>query len=140
MGRPDPKYFRLWHHIVGSLKAHEKHGSGRPKAEPCYREAEAALKQLAGQWKQRLDDFSKATPDQEAIPPVLIVVCDNTDIADFFFRKISGESDSDAVTLQDIEELEEGEDDEADAEQQRIDVEVPAEAGRSMTTPAESSP
>ena len=45
------------------------------------------------------------------MPPVLIVVCDNTDIADYFYRKISGESESVAVTLQDVEDVEEGEED-----------------------------
>jgi type III restriction enzyme len=105
VGRPDPKYFRLWHNIVGALGPGERHGSGKPKAEACYREAEGALKQIAGQWKERFQYIQQATPDQERIPPVLIVVCDNTDIADFFYRKISGETESDAVTLQDVEEV-----------------------------------
>ena len=111
-GRPDPKYFRLWHNIVGSLGPGEKHGSGKPKAEACYREAEGALKQIAGQWLERFKYIQQATPDQERIPPVLIVVCDNTDIADFFFRKISGETESEAVTLQDIEDVESGDEEE----------------------------
>jgi type III restriction enzyme len=115
VGRPDPKYFRLWHNIVGSLKPHEKHGSGKPKAEPCYREAEGALKQLAGQWKERFDYIREATPDQERVPPVLIVVCDNTDIADYFYRKISGESESDVVTLEDVKDVEAGEDEDEPA-------------------------
>lgn len=74
-------------------------------------QAQAALVQLAGQWKQRFDQYQSATPGQETIPPVLIVVCDNTDIADFFYRKISGESESDAATLEEVEEVEGGEDD-----------------------------
>ena len=106
VGRPDPKYFRLWHNIVSALGPGEKHSSGKPKAEACYREAEGALKQIAGQWKERFDYIQQATPDQERIPPVLIVVCDNTEIADFFYRKISGETESDAVTLQDVEDVE----------------------------------
>ncbi|HEV3260502.1 MAG TPA: hypothetical protein VG013_26845 [Gemmataceae bacterium] len=111
-GRPDPKYFRLWYNIVMSLERREKHGSGKPKAEACYREAEPALKQLAGQWHERFEYIQQATPDQERVPPVLIVVCDNTDIADYFYRKISGESESEAVTLQDIEDVEAGEEEE----------------------------
>jgi type III restriction enzyme len=116
VGRPDPKYFRLWHNIVAALKPHEKHGSGKPKAEPCYREAEGALKQLAGQWLEKFEYYRDATPDQECIPPVLIVVCDNTDIADYFYRKISGESESDLVTLEDVEDVEAGEDEHEPAE------------------------
>ncbi len=116
VGRPDPKYFRLWHNIVGSLKPTEKHGSGKPKAEVCYREAEGALKQIAAQWKERFDYIQQATTDQEHVPPVLIIVCDNTDIADTFFRKVSGETESEAaVTLQDVEDVESGEDEEAPA-------------------------
>lgn len=108
-GRPDPKYFRLWRHIVERLQPVEKFGSGKPKPEPCYREAEGALKQLAGQWKVRFDLIQAATPNQEQIPPVMIVVCDNTEIADYFYRKISGESESDVVTLEDIEDHEDEE-------------------------------
>lgn len=86
-GRPDPKYFRLWHHIVAAMKPHEKLGSGKPKPEPCYREAEGALALLAGQWKEKFEHFQDATANHERIPPVMILVCDNTDIADYFYRK-----------------------------------------------------
>jgi type III restriction enzyme len=114
IGRPDPKYFRLWSHIHRSLQPSEKFGSGKPKPEPCYREAEGALKQLAGQWHQKYMMIRDANPNQEKVPPVLIVVCDNTEIADYFYRKISGESESDMVTLEEVEEFEneEAEDDE----------------------------
>ena len=112
-GRPDPKYFRLWHHIVAAMKPHEKLGSGKPKPEPCYREAEGALKLLAGQWKEKFHYFQESTANQEQIPPVMILVCDNTDIAEYFYQKISGESESDAVTEQDVEDILGGEDDEA---------------------------
>src|SRR5262249_23346020 len=81
-GRPDPKYFRLWHNIAASLQPSEKLPSGKPKAEVAYREAEGALKQIAGQWLEKFGYIQQATPDQERIPPVLIVVCDNVDIAD----------------------------------------------------------
>ncbi len=111
VGRPDPKYFKLWKHISGALQPSEKFGSGKPKPEPCYREAEGALKQLAGQWHQKFVMIQEANPDQEKAPPVLIVVCDNTEIADYFYRKISGESESDVVTLEDVEEVENDESD-----------------------------
>jgi type III restriction enzyme len=114
VGRPDPKYFRLWVNIGKALKASEKHGSGKPKAEPCYREAQGALTQLAGQWLERFKYINEATIDQERVPPVLIVVCDNTDIADYFYRKISGESESEAVTLQDVEDVEGGEEEDGE--------------------------
>jgi type III restriction enzyme len=106
VGRPDPKYFRLWRNIVNTLQPGEKFGSGKPKPEPCYREAHSALVQIAGQWHQRFMLHQGAGADQERVPPVLIVVCDNTEIADYFYRKISGESDSEEVTLEDVEEVE----------------------------------
>jgi type III restriction enzyme len=46
----------------------------------------------------------------------LIVVCDNSDIADVFYRHISGESESDEVTLEEVEAVESEEDDESEAE------------------------
>ena len=91
-GRPDPKYFRLWANIMNSLQPSQKYGSGKPKPDACYGCADGALKQIAGQWLERFRYIQQATPDQEHVPPVLIVVCDNTEIADFFYRKISGES------------------------------------------------
>jgi len=103
-GRPDAKYFRLWHNVIGSLKPGEKLPSGKPKAEVVYREVEGALKQIAGQWIERFQYFDEANPNQENIPPVLIIVCDNTDIAAIVYEKISGEREVEVVTEEDLEE------------------------------------
>jgi type III restriction enzyme len=89
-GRPDPKYFRLWKNITANLKPHERPGK-RPKPEAIYQHAEGALKTLAAQWKRRFDQMARDADGGHFIPPVMIVVCDNTDIADIFYRKISGE-------------------------------------------------
>jgi type III restriction enzyme len=114
-GRPDPKYFRLWHTITGQLQPGEWNpGKRKPKAEVVYREAEAALKQLAGQWKEKFDYVREASPGQDKAPPVLIVVCDNTDIADVFYRRISGESTEALVTASEVEDVL-GEDDAGEA-------------------------
>ena len=90
-GRPDPKYFKLWEHITRDLKAGEKLNGGKPKPEVVYRKAEDALLTLAGEWKQKLDQVNSSAPGQERTPPVMIVVCDNTDIAKHFYQAISGE-------------------------------------------------
>jgi type III restriction enzyme len=94
-GRPDPKYFRLWQHIVEeNLQPGDFLSTGRtrrPKPEAVYREAEAALQTLAGQWVERFGYIQEATDAQDKTPPVIIVVCDNTDLAAVFYRKISGE-------------------------------------------------
>jgi type III restriction enzyme len=91
-GRPDPKYFRLWKHIQDQIPAAEKI-RGKPKPEAVYMQAESALVTLAGQWKERFDGDAAANPTQEHVPPVLIVVCDNTEISKVFYEKISGEKE-----------------------------------------------
>ncbi len=91
VGRPDPKYFRLWRNIVDNLSTGDKGSNKRPKPEAVYREAEGALLTIAGQWKKRFDEIRAASPEDGHVPPVMIVVCDNTEIAEIFFQKISGE-------------------------------------------------
>ena len=95
-GRPDPKYYRLWERIQAGLRSGDRAPGGKPKPEAAYREAEDALLTLAGQWKERFDQIRAAAPGEDRTPPVMIVVCDNTDLARHFHRRISGESFVDA--------------------------------------------
>ena len=104
-GRPDPKYFKLWEKIKETLEPAEFLPGGRPKPEVVYREAEGALQQIAGQWVERFIQIRDAKPGQEQIPPALIVVCDNTDIAEVFYRKISGETEEEIVSQEEVEEV-----------------------------------
>lgn len=90
-GRPEPQFFKLWQHVTANLTSGERLPGGKPKPEVVYRKAEAALLTLAGQWKQRFNQVIAAAPGQDRTPPVMIVVCDNTDIAEHFYRMISGE-------------------------------------------------
>jgi type III restriction enzyme len=91
-GRPEPKYFALWRHITDNLNTGERLPGGKPKPEVVWREAQDALVTLAGQWKQRFEQIqASSAPGVDRTPPVLIIVCDNIDIAEVFFRKISGE-------------------------------------------------
>jgi len=115
-GRPDPKYFRLWKAINEGLEPIEKEPgrAGKPKPHIVYREAEAALRQLADQWKERFDLVQKATPGQEHVPPVMIIVCDNTNIAEVFFQKLSGETVREEVRPEDVEEVLAGEEEEVE--------------------------
>lgn len=94
-GRPDPKYFHLWQSITEDLQPGEKlpGRTGRPKPDVVYREAEGALQTLTGQWVERFDYIQEATDEKDKTPPVLIIVCDNTDLAEVFFRAISGEEE-----------------------------------------------
>ncbi|MFH0980721.1 MAG: hypothetical protein V2A79_04190, partial [Planctomycetota bacterium] len=45
-------------------------------------------------------------PGQVQVPPVLIIVCDNVDIAEIFYRKISGEEAVEVATEADLAEIE----------------------------------
>ena len=90
-GRPEPRYFRLWKTITDDLLPAEKLPGGKPKPEVVYREAEDALNTLASQWNERFEYIQEASDAQEKTPPVLIIVCDNTYIAEHFYREISGE-------------------------------------------------
>ena len=106
-GRPDPKYFRLWEAIDKEIEPGQRlPGRARkPKLEVVYEKAQGALIQLSGQWKERWDQIQQATPGQERIPPVMIIVCDNTDIAEVFYRKISGESVEEITTAEEVAEV-----------------------------------
>ncbi len=94
-GRPEPKYFRLWRAINDQiLPADRLPGKAKkPKPEAVYREAEDALTTLASQWEERFKYIEQASDAKDKTPPVMIIVCDNTDIAELFFRKISGEEE-----------------------------------------------
>jgi len=114
-GRPEPEYFRLWKHISENLQPGERgNRQRRPNPQAIYREAEPALITLAGQWIERFEQIQQANNIQDKTPPVLIIICDNTDIAEVFFRNISGEDVVEVVEeeLDDSNE-EEGEDDDA---------------------------
>lgn len=108
-GRPEPKYFVLWKQITDNLQPGERLPGGKPKPEVVWREAEDALSTLASQCKERFDYIQQATPDKEHTPPMLIIVCDNTDIAELFYKNISGEE-----MMENVEEDEEDEEEAVD--------------------------
>jgi type III restriction enzyme len=88
-GRPTPEYFELWKWINEKLPPGERAtGKRKPKPEAILREVDGALKQLAGEWKKKFEEFQK---NNSPVPPVMIVVCDNTNIAELVFEYISGE-------------------------------------------------
>lgn len=92
-GRPDPKYFKLWEHINRNPLPGERLSGGKLKPEVVYRKAQDALLTLAGQWKERYEIIQQAQPGADRTPPVMIIVCDNTNLASHFHRMISGEEE-----------------------------------------------
>lgn len=115
-GRPDPRYFRLWEAIDLELEPGQRlPGRARkPKPEVVYEKAQGALIQLSRQWKERWEQIQQASPGQERIPPVMIVVCDNTDIAEVFYRKISGETMEEVTTPAEVADILGTDDDDED--------------------------
>ncbi|MEA1946842.1 MAG: DEAD/DEAH box helicase family protein [Thermodesulfobacteriota bacterium] len=88
-GRPIPEYFALWKWINDRLPARERAtGRRKPKPEAILREADGALKQLAGQWKAKYEEFKSIN---HPVPPTMIIVCDNTNIAELLHEYVSGE-------------------------------------------------
>jgi type III restriction enzyme len=108
-GRPEPKYFALWRHVTSGLADGEKLPGGKPKPEVVWRNAQDALATLASQWVERFERAMAAKPGQEFVPPVLIIVCDNTDVAQLFYERLSGER---VVQVDDTDDIEAASDDE----------------------------
>jgi len=96
-GRPDPKYFKLWKNITENLPAGQRMSNKRPKPEVVWEKAEDALVQLAGEYKKTYESFTTANDAAFRPPPVMIVVCDNTDIAQVFYENISGQTDVEVI-------------------------------------------
>jgi len=92
-GQPDPKYFRLWRNITKDLAAGQRLSNRRPKPEVVWERAQDAFVQLAGEYKKSFEAVEQASDTALKAPPVMIVVCDNTDIAEVFFRSISGQDE-----------------------------------------------
>ncbi|MBN1423939.1 DEAD/DEAH box helicase family protein [Candidatus Fermentibacteria bacterium] len=106
-GRPDPKYFRLWKNITENLAPAQRLSNGRPRPDVVWQRAEDALVQLAGEYKKAFEAIQAASDTALKAPPVMIVVCDNTGIAQVFFESISGQQE-----VEDIAAEEDAEDDE----------------------------
>ena len=96
-GRPEPKYFRLWKAINDEILPAERLSNKKPKPEAVYREAEDALNTIASQWKERFEYILEASDAHDKTPPVLIIVCDNTNTAEHIYRMISGEREVEVV-------------------------------------------
>ncbi|MFZ1947122.1 MAG: DEAD/DEAH box helicase family protein [bacterium] len=96
--QPDPKYFRLWRNITKDLAAAQRLSNGRPKPEVIWERSEDAFVQLAGEYKKTFEAVAQASDTALKAPPVLIIVCDNTDIAQVFFERISGEKEVEEVS------------------------------------------
>ena len=96
-GQPDPKYFRLWRNITKDLAPAQRLSNKRPKPDVVWERAQDALVQLAGEYKKSFEAIQQASDTALKAPPVMIVVCDNTDIAQVFFENTSGQSEVESI-------------------------------------------
>lgn len=104
-GRPEPKFFKLWEWVVAEAKKNgDKVTKGRPGPETIWKYAEDALQTLASQWVERFNYIQGAAEGQERVPPVMIIVADNTHIAELFYKAISGEEAVEVIAEEDFEE------------------------------------
>lgn len=87
-GQPIPKFFRLWESIMKSLPQSERATAKRmAKPEAVLREAEGALANIASAWKKTFESFQESG---HPVPPVMILVCDNTKLSKLFYEHIAG--------------------------------------------------
>jgi len=107
-GKPDPKYLRLWRNITDNLATAQKTSTGRPKPEVVWEKAQDAFVQLAGYYKERFDIIQGSSDTVVKTPPAMIILCDNTDIAQVFFENISGQSEVEDVRDETEDDEDEG--------------------------------
>ena len=129
-GKPEPKYFQLWKTIQAEHKKHA--GARKMKPEEIYTETQPALVQLAGQWKTTFEEMTQKVGD-DAIPPVMIVVCNDKKASQIFFEKISGQREIAAVaTIEDVEA--EASEDEEDAPKKKSKTKTQTTFGPGLPT------
>jgi type III restriction enzyme len=79
--------------------------------------AQDALLTMAGEYKKRFESIERANNLAVKIPPALIIVTDNTDIAEVFAQNISGEIEvDDSLTDESTDEEANGDEGESSAE------------------------
>ncbi len=72
------------------------------RTDPRYVQGDVddAVMRLAREWKASFDAFMLGSIGEDAAPPVMIIVCENTTLADRVFNKVSGESVREVVDEQ----------------------------------------
>ena len=86
-GQPIPRYFRIWQWVMERLPWVDRAKAARkPNPEAVLRQAEGALATLASEWKKTLEHFKE---NGSQVPPVIIVVCNNTDLAEVVHAHIA---------------------------------------------------
>jgi len=83
-GQEYPAYFNIWQWILPQLTPAERGGKkGSPKPEAILKYAHHPIAMLAGLWEEKLQEWRK--DGEEPRPPVFIIVCKNTRIANVIY-------------------------------------------------------
>ncbi len=91
-GNPVPSYFNIWRWILTKLTPSERGGKkANPKPEAVLKYAAMPILMLAGLWQELREEWERERPGDPR-PPVFIIVCKNTKIADVIYRWL-GEND-----------------------------------------------
>lgn len=86
-GQPIPMYFRIWQWVMERLPwADRAKAARKPNPEAVLRQAEGALATLGSEWKKTFENFENSG---SPVPPVMIVVCNNTDLSEVVHTHIA---------------------------------------------------
>src|SRR5216684_1199339 len=91
-GAPVPSYFNIWRWLLTRLTASERGGrKANPKPEAVLKYAHTPIVMLAEYWRELSEEWERERPEDPR-PPVFIIVCKNTKIADVIYKWL-GEND-----------------------------------------------
>ena len=86
-GQPIPMYFRIWQWVMERLPwADRAKAARKPNPEAVLRQAEGALATLGSEWKKTFENFKNSG---SPVPPVMIIVCNNTDLSEVVHTHIA---------------------------------------------------
>jgi len=85
-GNPVPSYFNIWHWVLRQMTPSERGGRrANPKPEAVLKYAHTPIVMLAAMWDELRAEWERDRQDDPR-PPVFIIVCKNTRIADVIYR------------------------------------------------------
>ena len=91
-GNPVPSYFNIWRWLLTKLTPSERGGRrANPKPEAVLKYAATPILMLAGLWEELRAEWERDR-SADPRPPVFIIVCKNTRIADVIYKWL-GEND-----------------------------------------------
>ncbi len=85
-GNSVPSYFNIWRWVLAQMTSAEKGGrKASPKPEAVFKYAATPILMLAGLWEELRAEWERDRAGDPR-PPVFIIVCKNTKIADVIYR------------------------------------------------------